>query len=374
MLWSYCVEQNTPQTYTADEIDLVELTITLWKSKWLVLVITAIITAAAAAYAFLSTPVYEAQAQTLPPTPSGLASYNMAHQLSGPALATINDSAQSSSGSQNQPPDNSVPELSPADAYGVFLRHLGSMSLRQHFFETVYLPFHSNTESTAVHERLWKRLDKELTIDLPKAGSNDDRAKIKFDGKNPRRIASWTNQYLQMAIQASQDQILASLKSAITLRLQSISDQIATLRQVALMNRQNEIARLKNALTLAETINLNDPPSTGNLITSYTGTTTYLRGSKALKAELALLEKRASDDPYIPELPNLLKEQALLKKIDLNPRHLSVATVDQTAIPPEIPIKPKKSLIVVLGIILGLILGAVVAIIRQMWKKAAQKR
>jgi chain length determinant protein (polysaccharide antigen chain regulator) len=159
------------------------------------------------------------------------------------------------------------------------------------------------------------------------------------------------------------------LSSAIQLRRQSTEDQIATLRQIAKEDRQNQITRLSDAVALANSIGLKDPSSTGNLITSFSGPTLYLRGSKALQAELNLLKQRTSDDPYIPELPDLLKKQALLKNIDLNPQHLSVATIDQSALVPEEPIKPQKALILILGVILGGILSMFIILVRQMFKQ-----
>lgn len=296
----------------------------------------------------------------------------MAHQLTGPAITTIaNTTSQAGPQSSTQSIDNSIPELQPADAYAVFLRHLDSVSLRQRFFKSIYLPAHPsvNEKDQGAREALWKHLNANLSIETGKTVATHDLVKVTFDSTNPEHASDWVNQYIQMAIKASQDQLLAGLKGAIDLRLGSVQDQISTLRQIALTNRQDEIARLKNALSLARAINLETPPTTGNLITSYTGSTAYLRGTKALQAELALLEKRSSDDPYIPELPTLLKEKALLAKVDLNPHHLSVVTIDQTATPPQSPVRPRKKLIIFLSIIFGIILGTVIALIRQLWTR-----
>src|SRR3546814_12004854 len=83
-------QQNQYRNTTpSDEIDLRELFCTLWNAKWLIIAITFVVSCAAAGYAFLSTPIYETRVQTLPPTPSGLASYNMAKQLSGPAISGV---------------------------------------------------------------------------------------------------------------------------------------------------------------------------------------------------------------------------------------------------------------------------------------------
>ncbi|TCT09085.1 LPS O-antigen chain length determinant protein WzzB [Paralcaligenes ureilyticus] len=361
------MEQNVSQTYPSDEIDLRELVQTLWASKLLIVLTTLIVTCIAAAYAFLSTPIYETQVQTLPPTSSDLASYNMANQLSGPAVTGVTGNTGNTGGA-NGSTDNAVPILTSEESNNTFLRHVASTTLRQQFFTNTYLPAKSNARDRATQELLWTRFNKELVINLPKKPEDGGRMKLTLEGTNPETISNWANQYVQIALKATQKQLLNNLSSAIHLRLQSTQDQIAILRKNAKVDRQNDIARLKEALTLAESIGLENPSITGNLITSYTGSTMYLRGAKALQAELNLLEKRTSDDPYIVELPNLLKKQALLQSIDLNPQHLSVAIIDQAATAPEDPIKPKKTLVLALGVILGGILGIFIVFIRQMFK------
>jgi chain length determinant protein (polysaccharide antigen chain regulator) len=358
------VEQNQSPAYSSDEIDLRELVLTLWSSKLLIILITLIVTGMAAAYAFLSTPIYQTQVQTLPPAPSGLSSYNMANQLSGPAITAV-----TWSGEKGAPSENSVPPLTPEDAYKVFLRHVSSVSLRQEFFKTTYLPAHgTGTETRSGLERLWKQFNDELTITPPRSAADNNLLKLTLEGEDPTTIANWANQYTQMAIDAAQKELLENLSSAIHLRRQSTEDQISTLRKIAKTDRQNDVIRLQEALALAESIGLDNPSDTGNLITSYTGQTMYLRGAKALRAELALLEGRVSDDPYIPQLPDLMKKQLLLSNIDLNPERLSVATIDQAASIPEDPIKPRKALILVLGFILGGILAVFFVLIRKLLK------
>ncbi|MDS1140052.1 Wzz/FepE/Etk N-terminal domain-containing protein [Pusillimonas sp. SM2304] len=350
-------------TKPSDEIDLRELACTLWNAKWLIIAITFVVASAAAAYAVLSTPIYEARVQTLPPTPSGLASYNMANQLSGPAISGVTNYE-----SLVTTPNNAVPIITPHEAYSTFLRNLNSVSLRQQFFTNVYLPAHPGYDTPASQQALWQSFNSQLNIELPEKNNNNDLMTLTMQGTDPQNIADWANQYVQEAIAMSQTELLDTLSSAIQLRVQSTRDQISTLRKVAETTRQDTVARLKEALSLAESIGLDSPPNAGNLITSYTGATTYLRGAKALRAELKLLEQRQSDDPYIAELPNLLKQQSLLGKIDIAPQHVAVATIDQPATMSLAPIKPRKRLILALGLILGGMLGIFIVLIQRTFK------
>lgn len=345
----------------SDEIDLRDLILTLWASRLLILVITLVVFAGATAYAFLSTPVYETQTQTLPPPASGLESYNTAHQMSGPAAEGVSQKTRIS---------DAIPALSPGDAYQLFLRHASSVSLRQEFFQGHYLPYASDSEtlSAAAQSSLWRQFNNALTITLPRRAEDNNLMSMTLQGEHPQLIADWLNTYLAMAIARTQAEFAENLVSAVNQRRSSLEEQAATLRAGKKKERDHEIARLEEALALAESIGLEEPPSAGNLITSYSGDTTYMRGSRALRSELELLRARQSDDPFIEELPSIFKRLELLKNIDLSPDHITVATIDEPARIPQQPIKPRKALILALGLVLGGMLGIFVALMRHMFR------
>lgn len=356
--------QNADTRRAADEIDLGDLFRALWQSKVLIMATTVIVTAVAVAYAFLSTPIYRTTVQTLPPTASGLASYNVASQLTGDAIrGTVSDTSAG------------IAPLSPDAAYKTFLRYLGSSTVRQTFFDEYYLPVQENNETEGDRQRAWKRLNKELDISIPNK-PNEVEARLSLEGEQPQTIASWANAYIELASQAASEDLLSGLTGEVKIRHRSLVDQINAVRQVAQEVRQSHITRLKNALAIAESIGLETPAdgspmiaiNTQNLNTESvnSGSLLYLRGSKALRSELQQLEQRKNDDAYIAELPNLLKKQALLENINLNPELLSVVTIDRAAIVPEDPVKPNKTLVLLLGIIFGGILGVFLALIRQL--------
>lgn len=355
--------QITNDHHPPSEVDLIDIIHTLWAWKILILAITLAVTCAAAAYAFFSTPIYQTSVYTLPPPEGNLASYNLASQLTGDAIrGTVSETA------------TGIPPITPHAAYKVFLRHLGSATIRQQFFDNYYLPAQEDNASEAGRQRAWRQLDKELDIKLPIR--DQDQASMTLEGTEPKIIAAWADAYVQLAADAAREELLRGLRGEVDIRKRSLEDQIATVRQVAREVRQSHITRLRAALEIAERIGLEKPADGMPLIAINTqelihesinsGSLPYLRGSKALRSELHLLEKRENDDAYIPELPNLLKKQALLKNIDLNPAQLSVMMIDQAAIIPEEPIKPKRGLIVLLGVAFGFFLGAFIILFRQL--------
>jgi capsular polysaccharide biosynthesis protein len=60
-------------------------------------------------------------------------------------------------------------------------------------------------------------------------------------------------------------------------------------------------------------------------------------------------------------------EAARLSNLNLDMSQLKLVTIDQQALEPLKPIKPKKALIIVLGIMLGLVLGVMIAVVRHLF-------
>jgi chain length determinant protein (polysaccharide antigen chain regulator) len=323
---------------------------------------TLVVTLAAAAYAYLATPTYEATVNTLPPTASGLASYNTASQLTGAAI----------SGMLSYGAAGGIGVLTTEEAYSAFLLRLTSNSVRQKFFDEFYLPAHDIKTGGASEQRLWRQLGQEVVIQRP-VKPEDKVARLIMQGKDPELTAKWANAYVGIAIDSTRQDLLSDLAGEVEVRKKGIADQIKTLRDVAAVARQGLITRVENALQIAEAIGLEIPPPGSSMITVGSSTRTmdadgalmYLRGAKALRSELEQLKQRTSDDAYIPELGDLLKKQALLDSIDLNPERLTVAIIDRAAVAPEDPIKPRKRVIILLGLVLGALLGVFIALLRR---------
>ncbi|MGB7399881.1 LPS O-antigen chain length determinant protein WzzB [Castellaniella sp.] len=361
--------QPTPQAASlrTDEIDLRELVLTLWRSRLTILATTLVAVLISMGYILLSTPIYEAKAQTLPPPANALAGYNATLQMLDTAQVAATSVGMDSSSLTTT--SYSYPRLSTEDAYQIFLQQLQSRSLLQYFFDTTYLPAHPDAKTDEDRHRLLAGLDDSLTIQVPKNSLDQNQVALTLQGDDPQQVADWTNLYLQTASDWARKQLLDTLLRTLQTQTANTHNQIATLRDVAKTHRQNQIVRLEAALQVAQDIHLADPPTTGNLITSYTGDTLYLRGTKALQAELAVLRARTSDDPYIKELPNLLYAQQLLQKVSLDLKNVTTVTIDQLASKPVNPVKPKMVLVPAIAVLLGLMLGIFFVLVRQAWRQ-----
>lgn len=343
---------GNPRRYGDNEIDLSELFASLWAERLLILLVTLVIGSAAAAYAFLSSPVYEAKSSLLPPRQSEIASYNLGRKAAN------------------------LPDFKVADVYSIFTRNLTSEAARRSFFREVYLPSLDEAERSLPQDLLWRRFNDRLSAKAPDAKNRPEYFEVRIELKDPELAAQWSNLYVERAAELARNDMQQNVRQEIDTRIQEIERSIQVLREAALKQREDRIARLKEALIVADQVGIDAPQVTpgrtasdGELSSFVDGSLMYMRGAKAIRAELQVLEARESDDPFINELRGLQSQLVFLQRIDVKPDNVAVFTLDSAAEVPETPIKPKKALILALGIVLGGMLGLFIALARSMLRK-----
>lgn len=342
-------------SYRNDEIDLVELARGLWQQKTIIIVITTLIAAVAVIYALMARPVYEAKATVLPPLLSSIEAYN--------------------AGKDSLAKEAPRKPFTTEEVYGVFTRNLTSQSLRRAFFKDTYLPSLSESERDAPDDRLWSKFNNLVSIKaLDKQQPNI--VEIRVEHSDPQLAADWANELVTRAAAEAKEDMQRNVMSEVNMRIRSAERRIASLRSTASQRRQDRIAVLQEALVVAKAVGLVAPQVTAGRTSSsdelaefVDGSLTYMRGAKAIEAELQVLEGRVSDDPFIPELRALQEESSFLSHIEIDPEIVAVFTLDSAAEVPQTPIKPKKTLIIALGVVLGGMLGAFVALVRLLVRK-----
>jgi len=125
---------------------------------------------------------------------------------------------------------------------------------------------------------------------------------------------------------------------------------------------------LDEALRIAESIGLEKPPaitvSQSAIAGGESGQLVYMRGSKALRAEIESIRARKSDDPFTDHLRDLQERYSFFKGLKIEPSVVSVYRQDGVVELPDKPVKPNKALILVLGVIAGLITGIAFVLLR----------
>ncbi|TDF81186.1 LPS O-antigen chain length determinant protein WzzB [Pseudomonas sp. H9] len=346
--------RNESERRSHDEIDLFELLEGLWRQKLLIILSTVIVTAGAVAYALLATPIYEAKVVVQPPTQSNIAQLNY-----------------------GRGGDSGLAVLSVKDVYDVYLRNLLSESLRREFFRKVYLPSLQEGERQGSQDDLYGRMNSILTVAVT-SKETPSRYYVMASLPVAEQAAQWVVQYVQMAGEHAKREVIKDVRGDVMVKASNLEQQITAGRETARKQREDQIIQLTEALRVAESIGLERPPIISNSLSSEVsagmdGTLTYMRGSKALRAEIENLRNRASDDPFIDNLRARQEAIAFYRTLELDPGVIEMYRQDGAIELPDRPVKPKKQFIVVLGVIAGLVLGISIALIRHMWPTISRR-
>src|SRR5699024_276881 len=188
-------------------------------------------------------------------------------------------------------------------------------------------------------------------------------------GHDLTQVTRALNQYTEQLIKTARQELAEDVSRQTTALQSSLQGELTALRKSAAVKRRQTIARLNEALALAESLEMEDPPKRGGMIVNYSGDTAYMRGAKALRNQINLIAQRESDDDFIPKLASLAEQRARLENISFDVDDIRPALIDAPAVEPEHPIKPRKRLIMALSLMLGVILGVFIVLLRQVLKE-----
>jgi len=178
------------------------------------------------------------------------------------------------------------------------------------------------------------------------------------------------NDFIDYVFDVTLNELVSELLQNIELTLQRIDLQLNSMREVATASRLDRIVRLEEALSIARAIGLEDSMienAANNLNME------YMRGVRALAAEIDVLRQRQSDEPFIesyademqPSLDHrrLQVERNILNQVNIESNLITVARVAQSASVPNSPSRPNRNLIVAISFILGGMIGVFLALI-----------
>jgi chain length determinant protein (polysaccharide antigen chain regulator) len=333
-----------------DEIDLFELAQNLWREKLLIIAVTVLFTVAALAYAFTATPTYEARVDLLPPSLSEVAGFNI-----------------------GRTPEAGLAPYKVADVYAVFIRNLTADESKRWFFNDIYLPSLPEEERAGSSSALYSRVNEQLSVKASDK-ARPDLFTLTVQDASPEKTTIWADAYIEHVAELSLDEMIENATRESDVMGRNIKTQIDSLRETAEVRRNDRIEKLTEALGIAESIGLENAPLIGGQIDQQLsaimdGSLMYMRGSKALKAEIQTLTDRKSDDPFIDSLRGLQERLNVYESIKPEREQVAVFRQDGQVATPDRPLKPKKFLIVALGLVLGGMAGVFIALVRVMLKK-----
>jgi LPS O-antigen subunit length determinant protein (WzzB/FepE family) len=412
-----------PNQQDDDFIDLFGIAQVLWQQKWLVAAVTAVAVAIAALALVLMTPTYKAEIFLRPPLDSQITQLN----------------------------DTNLVQFTKEQAFYSVTDELQSFKNQRAIFDAVKSGFlHKQTDDETNWDNIFvDKFASSISTNISrvdeKKGNFDVNARLTFSHWNPELVATVANALADSALENARlaalveikgiatsklDTLNASLQQQLTLQQninkdeiirlseadklnrQELRDKIAAVKDTAAKERQDEIQRLEEAFKIAARLNIEEPTSLSLWSQRSSGSTAsvavttdvsdnsepiYLRGTRALGAELEVLKARSSDDYATPELRGLEQELQLLEnnrraeqlaqRTDFAPYipnideiraeiaqlegvlahsydSVALARIDQRAIVPTRPESPRKALTLALALILGGFLGCAIALIR----------
>lgn len=296
----------------------------------------------------LASPVYEARLYIRPPTQNEIAQLNFGRG-EGTGLAPLNAK----------------------DVYSIYMKALQSEAVRDKFFRNAFLPTLTQEERQDSRDALYAQFNGMLTVALA-ARDVPDRYVITARIEDPRLAAIWVSNYAEMAADRAKDELLSGARSDISIMADNLEQQIRASRASASNQRADQIAQLKEALRIAKSVGLEKPPIISNTLSSEVsagmgGALTYMRGAKALEAEISNLESRSSNDPYIPGLRERQEKLNFLRNLKIDPSLVAMYQQDGAVSPPDKPVKPRKAIIMLLAVLVGIGIGVGVAAGRELW-------
>lgn len=240
-----------------------------------------------------------------------------------------------------------------------------------------------------------KKIEADLNIiienRLAELGDSIDAARTEYDVSKQARIAILLE---NDAVQRSQ-----------------LQDELVALRKQLRVGRMDRIAQLKEAIDIAQSLGIQKPTMPSGLSenfragegpTMYTEINNqqvplYFMGVEILEAERSVLLKRNSDDFTEARIAQIEREMWMLqnnREVEVLERReneevflsgvqpiraeiarlgkvgslefssIQLVSVDRKALEPLDPIKPKKNLLVLLGVVFGTATGALIVLIR----------
>lgn len=410
-----------PPVSPSDEIDLLALFHAIWRQKRLILLVTAFVGVAAAAYAFLATPIYQVSSVLRPAAINELDALNRSE----------------------------IYLLPPRDALIKVGATLESYDTRLGFFRANQNLFKAFVRPGRTLEQSFEEFDRNsIKLVLPDPKKTDNlSAYIGLELDYPKGIdgVSILNKFVDYAVSVERERIAADMDVIIKNRLNELSgklkaarsnydtdkeakialllegdnlkraqlqDELKALRIQLKSARSNRMSQLTEAIAIAHSLGIQKPTTPTALGESgRSGANSVMRteinnqqiplyfmGVEALVAERTALEKRKTDDFTEGRIAQIARELQLLQsnreiemlnrrenedlflsgvqplraeivrlqnlKIDMS--RLKLVTVDRQALEPLSPVKPRKALIIMVGLFLGLVLGGGIALVRHL--------
>lgn len=409
-----------PNAHSPNEVDLFALFQAIWQQKKIIISTTALCGLVALGYAYLSTPEYQVSSVLRPAAINELDALNRSGVYTLPpseALLKVGSSLESYDNRLGFFRDNQ-------SLFSQFKRP--GRTLEQSFEDfnrdSLKLILPDPKKADALSAVIGLELKYPKGVDGVKIlngfvdyAINAEREQIAADLKVivNNRLAELKGQIdaARSSYEMDKEARIATLIEADNIKRAQLQDELKALRQQLKVGRTDRMAQLSEAIGIARSLNIQKPTTPSALGDSgRTGEASgmrteinnqqiplYFMGTDALEAERAALQQRKTDDFTEGRIAQIARELQLLQSnrevevlkqrqnedlflsgveplraeivrlgnlSNLDSSNMKLVSIDRKALEPMQPIKPKKALVILLGLLLGGMLGVLIVLVR----------
>lgn len=408
-----------PTVSSSDEVDLIEVFRAIWKQKYIVAGCVALFGLLALVYCFIAAQEYQVSSVLRPAAINELDMLNRSGVYKLPpseALSKVGIALESYETRLNFFRANEelfnkfkVPGMTLEQSFEAFNRNSIALTL----------PDPKKNDLLSAFIRLELTYPKDINgVEILNGFVNfaiaAERQKIGIDLKviidNRLRELNEKLEAARSAYNTEKEAKIASLLEVDTLKRAQLQDELKALRLQLKTARSDRVAQLNEAISIAKALGIKKPatpssladserPGSGSVMRTEVNSQQiplYFMGTDALEAERVILQQRKSDDftekriaeiakelqllqvnrqvevlnqranedVFLHDVEPLRSEIARLRNFNVDMSNVKLVTIDQQALQPLGPVKPKKVLVLVLGLMLGMLVGVALVVIR----------
>jgi chain length determinant protein (polysaccharide antigen chain regulator) len=353
-----------------DEIDLFDLVDDIREKWYLVLGYFFVGVVLAVVYALNASPLYKAELVLREASVSDLLTFNQ------PGLRTTLQLASSDKKDEEGNPvelsNKPVFALDSDEAFMGVRAVVRSATARKAFYQEIL-----NSDNPKVKELLYndelteeqnfaKFLELFSFADSNSKTDQDLFLEVTIELGDAELARDLLNDYVDFALLRYENQIRQELGRKVQSQLQLNQSWASSFRDAYESEKARRIALLDEAAAVAVSIGQTKPFYNTNDVVVSSEPPLYMMGELALKREAEQLKQRsnkASEDVFIEGMSAIRNSISTLENMKVDWESVNFALIDQPALLPIKPIKPRKALIVALGGVGGFMFGLLAALL-----------
>lgn len=205
----------------------------------------------------------------------------------------------------------------------------------------------------------------------------EDFLKVSLQLTHAELATDFVNGYISYALQRRLSDIHDEIESKRFNRIDKLKLDADLLRDTYFNSKTRRKLNLEEAQQIAKAVGQIEPVYSKSDILGSFQPPLYMYGLKALEAEEKAMNSREKmagglphgEEHFIAGLPKILFDIRKLESISVDYDKVKLAQIDEPALQPFKPIKPKKALIVILATMAGGFIGLMMALVLAAYKR-----